>query len=730
MPAKPIVSPSPRARIPAVEALLAQMTLEEKVGQMTQRACFEHDRADAEAAVRAGRVGSFLNAPGLEARNELQRIAVEESRLGVPLLFGRDVIHGYRTIFPIPLGQSASFDPELVAAAAAAAAAEAAAAGIDWTFAPMVDIARDPRWGRIAESLGEDPHLASSMGAAMVRGLQGDDPAAPDRVAACAKHYVGYGAAEGGKDYNTTHIPEQLLREVYLPPFRACLDAGALSVMTAFNDLNGIPATGNAHAVRGILKDEWGFAGLVVSDWASMTEMVSHGYCADEREVARTSVLAGVDLEMASTAYQQHLAELVRSGAVPVALLDDGARRVLEVKHRLGLLTRPYATAPIPDVTLSAPHLELARRLARESVVLLEHDPELLPLRGDLRSLAVVGPLADDGREQLGCWAFDGAQDRSVTCLAALRERLGAGVTIHHAPGLAHARDTSRAQLDTAVAAANAADVVLACVGENGDLSGECRSRAFPDLPGAQLELLERVAATGKPLVVVVFAGRPLLLGRVRELARAVLYAWQPGTMGGSALVDLLLGDHSPAGRLPVSVPRAVGQVPIYHAHKNTGRPPKTSFRGIPPGTPLDPVGFETSYLDLEVTPEYPFGYGLAYTTFQYSDLTLTPARAAAGTAVEVAFTVTNVGAVAADEVAQIYLRDHVGSITRPVRELKAFRRIHLVPGAAQRVTVTLDANAFAFPGPDLASLVEPGQFTVFVGGDSTATLAAELDLE
>lgn len=720
---------APRPRVPAVEALLARMTRQEKVGQLSQLAYHAHHHEAALEAARSGTVGAFLNASGRELRNELQRLAVEQTRLGIPLVFGRDVIHGYRTIFPIPLGLGATFDPELVEATAEAAAAEAAEDGVDWTFAPMVDVARDPRWGRVAESPGEDPHHVSVMGAAMVRGFQGLDPAAPDRVAACAKHFVGYGAAEAGKDYNTTYIPEGQLHEVYLPPFRACLEAGVLSVMTAFNDLNGVPMTGNARLVRGLLKDTWGFPGLVVSDWASMTELMTHGVCRDEREVARVALEAGVDLEMATGSYRDHLAELVTSGAVPEPLLDDAVRRVLELKHRLGLFERPYVETPAASVALSPRHRELARRAARRSVVLLKRGDALLPLGAGLRSVAVVGPLADDPREQLGCWAFDGAPEQSVTLLAALRERLGPHAALHHQPGLEHARDTSTAGIAAAVAAAEAADVVIAALGENAELSGECRSRAFLGLPGAQLELLARVAATGKPLVVVVFAGRPLLLGPVLERATAVLYAWQPGTLGGPALVDLLFGDEAPSGRLPMTFPRAVGQIPIYHSHRSTGRPPRETFRGIPPGTPLDPVGYETSYLDLDVSPELPFGFGLSYTTFGYADLRLSPPRAPAGASIEVGVTVTNQGGFAADEVVQIYVRDRVASVTRPVRELKAFRRVHLAPGEARRVTVELGPHAFALAEPDGRWVVEPGAFQIFVGGDSMASLAAELEL-
>jgi len=715
-------------RIPAVEALIARMTLEEKVGQMSQRAYFAHDREEALEAVRAGRVGSFLNVPDPATRNELQRLAVEQSRLGIPLVFGRDVIHGYRTIFPIVLGQAASFDPELVEAAAAVAASEAAAVGIDWTFAPMIDVSRDPRWGRIAESPGEDPHLTAVMGAAMVRGFQGSDPAAPDRIAACAKHYVGYGAAEAGKDYNTTYIPDGLLHETYLPPYRACVEAGVLSVMTAFNDLNGVPATGNEPLVRGVLKGEWGFRGVVVSDWASMTEMINHGYCADLRAVAQTALRAGVDLEMATHAYRDCLPALAEDGTADTARVDDAVRRVLELKHRLGLFARPYTTDYAPQEPTSRA-LKVAKELALRSLVLLTNDDGALPLSADVESIAVVGPLADDPNEQLGCWAFDGIRDRTVTVVQALRERVGDRTTIQYVPGLTSPLDTSRAGFVEAVAAATAADVTIVVLGETADLSGECHSRAFLDFPGAQVELLERLAATGRPIVLVVFAGRPLVLGRVLEHANAVVYAWHPGTMGGPAIVDVLFGDESPSGRLPVTFPRAVGQIPIYHAFKNTGRPPTTGFRGIPAGTPLDPEGFETSYLDLEVSPEFPFGFGMSYATIKYSELVLEPSHAPVGHPIQVHVTVENTGTRVVDEVVQVYLRDLVGSVTRPVRELKAFRRVRVEPGQRRRIQIELDATAFEFVGLDLKRVTEPGRFHVFVGGDSTADLCAELEL-
>lgn len=718
------------AAVPLVEELLSRMTLAEKAGQMSQLPLFQ-DVTPSETldAVRSGRVGSFLNARSLEQRNALQRVAVEESRLKIPLIFGRDVIHGYKTIFPIPLGQSATFDPDLVERAAEVAAREASDAGIDWVFAPMVDIARDPRWGRVAESCGEDPYLASRMGSAMVRGFQGDDPRAKGRVAACAKHYAGYGAAEAGREYNTTSIPEQLLREVYLAPFEACVQAGVLTLMSGFNDLNGVPATGNEAILRHILKGEWAFPGFVVSDWGSVVELVQHGFAGDEREAALAAARAGVDMEMGSGAFVGNLAGLVENGSLSVGVLDDAVRRVLGVKHRLGLFDRPYVDPPGGLDTRGESHRQVALDVARASIVLLKNAERVLPLSKGVKSLAVVGPQADDALDQLGCWAFDGDASAARTVLATLRQRLG-GTAIHVAKGVDGCRSVSRDGFAGALEAASKAEVVLAFVGEPANLSGECRSRAFLDLPGVQLELLERLAETGRPLVVTIAAGRPLLVGKVCDLASAVLYAWHAGTMAGPAIVDVLFGDVSPSGKLPVSFPRAVGQIPIYYNAKNTGRPATVRSRGIPAGTPLDPAGFESAYVDVDLDPEFPFGFGLSYAHFEYSELSVTPGRAKLGeTSIKVKAQVQNVGEVAGVETVQLYLRDRVGSITRPVRELKRFTRVSLGPRDRRAIEFVLTPDDLAFYGQQMRFGAEPGMFDVFVGGDSRAALSAAFEL-
>ncbi len=719
---------APPPSSPFVEQLLGKMTLAEKIGQMTQHAYGIGEPEEVEQAVRRGQVGSFLNATPLEIRNSLQKLAVEETRLGIPLVFGRDVIHGYRTIFPIPLGLSATFDPSLVEETAAAAAREAVEDGTDWTFAPMVDVTREPRWGRIAESPGEDPYLSAQMGAAMVRGFQGDDPSATDRLAACAKHFAGYGAVEAGKDYNSTWIPEGQLRELHLAAFRACVEAGVLTVMSGFNDLNGIPVTANELLLRRILKEEWAFGGVVVSDWASASELIAHGLCDNEREVAHATLTAGLDMEMATKNYREHLEGLVAEKSELSAHIDDSVRRILTLKQALGLFERPYVSAPTTTVALSVEHLALARRSVHKSVVLLKNEENVLPLRGDEKKVALIGPLADDQVNQLGCWAYDAWPDRAVTLKSELENRLGKNRLVY-APGLIDARSPETNLFDEAIRAVESADVALIVLGEDANISGEAKCRAFLDLPGAQRALLQRLAETKTSLVAIVMAGRPLLLGPVCDAASSVVYAWHPGTQAGPGLADVLLGEVSPSGRLPVSFPRTVGQLPIYYASKNTGRPAPTEFQGIPEGTPLDPVGFASSYLDVEVSPLFPFGFGLSYTTFEYRELEVSQRQVSMGTDVEVSVRVENTGERLAEEVVQLYVRDLVASVTRPLRELKGMTRVRLAPGQSEKVNFTLTPRELEFVGRDMKYVVERGKFEVFVGGSSAASLRAEFEL-
>jgi beta-glucosidase len=708
-----------------IEALLARMTLDEKIGQMRQ----VQGTGEVQAAlVRQGAVGSLINVVGEETQ-EYQRIAVQESRLGIPLLFGRDVIHGFRTIFPIPLGQAASFDPAGVRDAARIAAVEASAAGVNWTFAPMLDIARDPRWGRIAESLGEDPHLAARLGVAMVEGFQGsgrlDEPSA---IAACAKHFVGYGAAEGGRDYDTTWIPEPLLRDIYLAPFKAAVAAGVATVMTGFNDLNGVPASGHAWALRGVLRGEWAFDGMVVSDWNSIIEMITHGHAADTADAAAKGVLAGVDMEMASSSYADHLGALLASGQVAMPLIDEAVRRILRLKLRLGLFTgRSQALQALPPSRLDE-HRQRARELARESCVLLKND-RVLPIPHDIGCVAVVGPLADSRSDALGCWTFDAQSDDTQTVLQALRQRLGDDRVLH-ANGLDHCRATDQSGFEQALEVGRRADLIIACLGEDAGLSGESHSRAFLDLPGAQQQLLDQLVATGTPLVAVVFAGRPLTLQPVVDAAWAVLLAWHPGTMGGPALVDLLFGDEAPSGRLPVSLPRSVGQLPIYYNRKNTGRPPNSDAPSLPTGTPLDPSGFSASYLDVDHRPLFPFGFGLSYTHFAYSGLHLSTTLLEPGATLVATVTLRNTGHHQGVEVVQLYVRDLVASLVRPVRELKGFQRVALEPDEQREVSFSLAAEDLAFHDAAGLRITEPGTFRLWIGPDAAHGIEASFELQ
>jgi beta-glucosidase len=711
-----------------VEALLARMTLEDKIGQMSQSTSMATPLADSiKAEIRAGRWGSFLNAGSPADRAEAQRIAMRESRLGIPLVFGRDVIHGYKTIFPIPLGQAATWDPGLVEQAARQAAREASTEGIRWTFAPMIDVARDPRWGRVAESLGEDPYLGSTLAAAMVRGFQGQSLSDAASVAACAKHFAGYGAAEAGRDYNSAWIPEILLREVYLPPFHAALDAGVASFMTAFNTLNGVPATGNRFLLRDVLRGEWKYDGVVVSDYEAVTELIRHGYARDASDAAHKAVAAGIDMEMVSTAYFGHLKSLVATGAVSTAQIDTAVRDILRLKFRLGLFDQPI---PAPaDAAPTAQSLELAERAATESAVLLKNEGGLLPLGDAVRTVAIVGPLADSRVDQMGTWTMDGRPEDVQTPLAAFRKLLGSGRVLY-AAGLQSSRDTSQAGFAAAVEAARGADVVLLFLGEEQILSGEARSRAFLDLPGAQPALAEAIFATGKPVVVVILAGRPLTFHEVVAKAHAVLYAWHPGTMGGPAIANLLLGHTAPSGRLPVTFPRTVGQVPIYYAHLNTGRPPAESELGIPMGTPARPTGYTSKYIDVDFTPEYPFGFGLSYTTFAYSNLRLSAAVLREGGRITVSAEISNRGSRAGVETVQLYIRDLVASVVQPVRKLTGFERLRLNPGESRTVTFAISASDLAFYNQQMRLVTEPGQFQVWIAPDAEHGLRGEFELQ
>ncbi|MFQ5411189.1 MAG: glycoside hydrolase family 3 N-terminal domain-containing protein, partial [Phycisphaerae bacterium] len=618
--------------------------------------------------IRSGRVGAFLGAHGAGYTNRLQKAAVEESRHGIPLLFGNDVIHGYRTLFPIPLGEAASWDPSRVERACRVAATEARASGTHWTFAPMIDICRDPRWGRVAEGAGEDPYLGSVMAAARVRGFQGDDPADRDSVLACAKHFVAYGAAEGGRDYNTVDLSEQTLREIHLPPFKAAKDAGVASYMSASNEINGISATANHLTLRRILRKEWGFDGFVVSDWTSITEMIIHGFSADAKDAAEQAILAGVDMDMSSSSYRTHLGESVRKGRLSERSIDRAVRRVLRAKLSLGLWDRPYSDPEREKtVILSEEHRAMARDMARHAVVLLKNDNHLLPLSETIRSLALIGPLADNQKDSLGIWVAVGRPEDVVTVAEGVRRRVGQATTIRYARGC-DVRGGTMDGFEEAIEAARASDAAILVVGESEDMSGEAYCRTTLELPPLQQELVEAVHAIGKPTVVVLMNGRPLSIGWIAKHVPAVLETWQLGVECGNAIADVLFGDFNPGGKLPITFPRTVGQIPIYHSHKNTGRPP-------------GPDRHKSKYIDIPSTPLFPFGFGLSYTEFKFDNLTVEPGRIGPRGQVRITVEVKIIGDREDDEVARLYIRDLVGSMTRPVKQLKGFRRIHLKPG-------------------------------------------------
>ena len=715
-----------RALEARVSELLGQMSLAEKIGQMWQvNVGDSHIQEDLAGAVRAARVGSVLNSVDVGTVNELQRIAVEESRLGIPLLVGRDVIHGFRTVMPIPFGQAASWNPELVRRCAREAAIEASASGVNWTFAPMIDVSRDPRWGRIAESFGEDPHLTAVLGAAMVQGFQGNDLANPDSIAACGKHFAGYGAAESGRDYATTNVPENEMRNVYLRPFHAAVDAGVATIMTSFSDIDGVPATANRHLLTDILREEWGFDGLVVSDWDSVRQLCVHGLTANDRDAAFEAASAGVDIEMHGDAYTHHLEGLVTDGQIEESAIDRAAAAVLRVKFRLGLFERPYVD--LDQQPSSSTALDTAKLAAAETAVLLKNDAEILPLDADrLGSLAVIGPLAAEPRDQLGTWIFDGDPGLSTTPLAALRDALGEN-RIQYAPALETSRSRDTAQFEAAADVAKQADTVILFIGEEAILSGEAHSRADIGLPGAQVELARRIHRAGKPVVAVIMAGRPLVLTDLLPLVHAILFMGHPGTMAGPAIADLLLGLAAPLGKLPASMPRMVGQVPIYYSQKNTGKPPSPEsvvlIDDIDKNADQLSTGLTAYHLDAGYTPLYPFGFGLTYTHFHYQDLRVSDPHIRVGDTLTVSVTVTNVGQRSGSETVQLYIRDLVGNVTRPVRELKAFQRIDLAPGEQLAVQFQLHTDELAFYGRDNTRIVEAGEFHVWIGGSSDTEL-------
>ncbi len=701
-----------------IDSLVARMTLEEKLGQLNLPSVDNQPSPAQLEQVRKGLVGGFLNLAGAQATRDAQRIAVTESRLHIPLLLGLDVIHGYRTIFPIPLAEAATWDPAAAESTARAAAREAAAAGVNWTFAPMVDIARDPRWGRIAEGAGEDPYLGSAMAAARVRGFQGRDLRAPDAVLATVKHFAAYGGAEGGRDYNTVDASERTLREIYLPPYRAAVDAGAGSIMTSFNEIGGIPSHANRWLVTTLLRDEWKFPGFVVSDWTGVEELRNHGVAGSRADAGKVALEAGVDMDMVSRIYVEDLPGLIRAGRIPIATVDAAVRRVLAAKRALGLFDDPYRGSSVErerNVLLAPEQRQLARTVAQEAIVLLKNDGNLLPLGPARHTLAVIGPLADDHVAALGSWAGRGDPRDAVTPLEGIKTRAGTGAEVRYAKGCG-ITDTATAGFAEAVALARQADVALLVLGEAGDMSGEAASRSSLALPGVQQQLLEAVQAAGTPVVLILMNGRPLTVQWAADHVSAIVEAWFLGVESGPALAGVVFGDVSPSGKLPVTFPRAVGQIPIYYNHTNTGRPASADK-------------YTSKYTDLPSSPLFPFGYGLSYTSFEYKDLKLSAPSIAAGGTLNVSVTVTNTGAREGTDVAQLYVHDEVASVTRPVRALAGFRRVSLRPGESRTLEFTLTPKELGLYDQRMRFVVEPGKFRVYVGGSSEAGLEGEFEV-
>lgn len=706
-----------------IDSLLSIMTLEEKIGQLTLYTS-DYDvtgptiREGYKEDIKQGKVGAIFNAFGAEYTRMLQEMAVEETRLGIPLLFGYDVIHGHKTIFPIPLGESASWDLEAIEKSARIAAIEASAEGLHWTFAPMVDIARDPRWGRIAEGSGEDTYLTTEIALARVRGFQGDDLYDLSTVLACTKHFVGYGAGLAGRDYNTVDMSDRVLREVYLPPFKATVDAGVASFMTSFNELDGVPATGSHYLLTEILRNEWGFEGFVVTDYTSINEMVPHGIVANEYEAGALAINAGVDMDMQGGVYQEHLAELVKKGEVEEEQINKAVRRILEMKYKLGLFEDPYRYSNVDrekEMVMTEEHLDAARDVARKSIVLLKNEAQTLPLKKDIKTLAVIGPLADNKKEMIGSWSAAGDWSKSVTLLEGIKAAVSPNTKILFAQGT-NINDDATQGISEAVKTAKKADAIVLAIGEEALMSGEAASRASIDLPGKQLQLAQELHKTGKPVIVVLMSGRPLTINWLDENAPAILETWFLGTQAGHAIADVLFGDYNPSGKLPVTFPRSVGQIPLFYNNKNTGRP-------------ISDEKYTSKYLDIPNTPLYPFGYGLSYTYFTYSNLKLNKPQYTMDEQIDVTVTVTNSGDMKGEEVVQLYIRDLVGSVTRPVKELKAFEKIALAPGESQQVNFTLSKDDLAFYTRNMEFKAEPGDFKVFVGTNSEECLEADFKL-
>lgn len=709
-----------------IDSILLKMTFREKIGQMNQLNARKPDEKLYQQ-IRNGEVGSILNAEDPKVLNELQKIAIEESKHGIPLIFARDVIHGFKTIFPIPLGQAASFNPDVVEKGARIAAIEASENGIRWTFAPMMDVSRDARWGRIAESFGEDTYLTEVMGIAMVKGFQGKSLANPSSIAACAKHFVAYGAVEGGRDYNSTNIPERQLRNIYLPPFEKVVkELNCATIMTSFNANDGIPPSGDKFLLTDVLRREWSFDGVVVSDWNSVQEMIKHGYANDRKDAAYKAIDAGLDIEMVSGCYIQNAEQLVIEGKLSEETIDNIVRNILRLKIRLGLFSNPYTDLSSERKEYTQDHLEAAKQAAIESFVLLKNSNQTLPLNSNVKTIAIIGPMANAPHDQMGTWCFDGEKAHTQTPLKALKDQFGDRINFIYEPVLTFSRDVNTANFSKAIDAAKKADVVLLFLGEESILSGEAHCLADIKLQGVQSDLVNELHKTETPIVSIIMAGRPLTIEKEVEQSDAVLYTWHPGTMGGPAIADVLFGKVNPSGKLPVTFPRHVGQIPIYYNHNKIGRPANKKeilLNDIPLEAKQSSLGTNSYYLDAGFDALFDFGYGLSYTTFKYENLTLSSVELDKDDVLEINVNLKNTGKYEGTEVVQLYISDEFGSIARPVRELKDFKRVSLKSGENKNVTFKLPIANLAFWGKDMKKSVETGTFIVQVGGNSTDLL-------
>lgn len=698
-----------------VNQLLARMTLEEKIGQLNQ---YSGDRlatgplnpnSNKYNEIKQGKVGSMLNVQGAKETRMIQEMAMQ-SRLKIPLLFGRDVIHGYRVTFPVPLAEAASWDLEAIEKSARISATETAAAGIHWTFAPMVDIARDPRWGRVVEGAGEDPYLGSLIAKARVKGFQGNKLGDLDAVMACVKHFAAYGAAIAGRDYNSVDMSDRMLREVYLPPFKAAADAGAATFMNSFNDLNGIPATGNKYLQRDILKGEWKYPGFVVSDWSSIAEMIDHGYAKDKPQAAEQAITAGSDMDMQSSVYIEHLAGLIKQGKVSESLIDDAVKRILHKKFEMGLFDDPFRFSNEERearVLNTKEHHKAALDIAGKSIVMLKNQNQVLPLDRNIKTIAVIGPLAKSEIDMKGAWSVYWPDDDLVTLYEGLQARAGSKTQLLYARGC-DVTDTSRAGFTEALDVARKADIVIMAIGEKVTMTGEAKSRASIALPGVQEDLVKAIKATGKKVVLLITAGRPLIFNQAAEKADAILYTWFLGSEAGNAMANVLYGDYNPSGKLPITFPQAQGQIPIYYSYKNTGRPVKGNS-----------IAYRSAYIDVSNKPAYAFGYGLSYTSFEMTDLRISRQAMKADDTLTASLTLKNTGKYDGEEVVQLYIQDVAASVVRPVKELKDFQKVQLKPGEAKTITFTIDKEKLSFYNEQMKWGVEPGEFKLMIGNSS-----------